>query len=54
MKRVAGSNSALQMHPFKVGTMDEVIYPATGTLDDWAYAATKYPSLITTCKNQPF
>ena len=23
----------------KVGTMNEVIYPASGTLDDWAFSA---------------
>jgi hypothetical protein len=29
--------------------MDEVIYPANGTFDDWAYAASKYPDVITKC-----
>lgn len=31
--------------------MSEVIYPASGTLDDWAYAVGKYPSIINTCNN---
>ncbi len=30
--------------------MDEVIYPATGTFDDWAYAAGKYNEVITECQ----
>ena len=34
--------------------MNEVVYPATGTLDDWAYAAGRFPSIITKCdKNNP-
>jgi len=31
------------MNEFKMGTMDEVIYPASGSFDDWAYAAGKFP-----------
>jgi hypothetical protein len=38
------------MDTFKLGTMNEVIYPARGTFDDWAYAAGKFPALITKCK----
>jgi hypothetical protein len=29
--------------------MYEVIYPATGTFDDWAYAAGKVTGIITKC-----
>ena len=31
------------MSAFKVGTMSDVIYPASGSLDDWAYAVGRYP-----------
>lgn len=43
MKRAGGENKELGMQPFKVGTMTEVIYPANGTFDDWAYAVGKFP-----------
>lgn len=54
MKRVGGSNKDLGIQQFKVGTMDEVIYAATGTFDDWAFAASRYPSIITKCQNHKF
>lgn len=31
--------------------MDEVVYPVIGTFDDWAYAASKYPEIMTKCTN---
>lgn len=34
--------------------MTQVIYPAPGTFDDWAYAASKNPSLITKCEKYKF
>lgn len=34
--------------------MNEVVYPATGTFDDWAYAAGKFPQFITQCRNIGF
>ena len=37
------------MKKFKVGTMNEVVYPAQGSFDDWAYAVTKFPEIITKC-----
>lgn len=30
-----------------MGTMDEVIYAAKGSLDDWAYSIGKYPEILT-------
>lgn len=38
MKFYGGYNKRLGISEFKTGTMDEVVYPADGTLDDWAYA----------------
>ena len=29
--------------------MDEVIYAAKGSLDDWAYAVGRHPEVITSC-----
>ena len=49
MERAGGSNRG--MKEFTVGTMDEVIYSARGTFDDWAYAVGKHPDIITTCRN---
>jgi hypothetical protein len=49
LKREGGESKKLGLMAFKTGTMDEVVYPATGTFDDWAYAAGKFPSIITTC-----
>ena len=49
MARVGGENKGLGMKEFRIGTMNEAIYPATGTLDDWAYAVGKYPEIITKC-----
>lgn len=43
MKKVGGENEKNGMTPFKVGTMDEVVYAAQGTFDDWAYAVGKFP-----------
>jgi len=34
--------------------MSETIYSARGTLDDWAYAAGKYPEVITSCANYQY
>jgi len=34
--------------------MSETIYSARGTLDDWAYAAGKYPEVITSCVNYQY
>jgi hypothetical protein len=34
--------------------MTEAIYPARGTLDDWAYAVGKYPEIITSCRNHVY
>jgi hypothetical protein len=34
--------------------MTEVIYPVSGTFDDWAYAASKFPQLITNCLNYQY
>ena len=48
MGREGGFNKKLDK--FTIGTMDEVIYPATGTFDDWAYAAGKYNDVITKCE----
>lgn len=42
------------MKPFRVGTMDEVIYAARGSFDDWAYAIGRYPEIVTKCKNEHF
>jgi predicted deacylase len=36
-----GEADPAKLQEFKVGTMSEVIYPASGTFDDWAYAASK-------------
>ena len=44
----------LGMQPFRVGTMDEVIYAAKGSFDDWAYAVGRYPSVVTHCQKQSF
>lgn len=49
LKREGGKSKVLGLMEFKTGTMDEVVYPATGTFDDWAYAAGKFPSVISTC-----
>ena len=38
LKYQGGSNSKMNLRKFKIGTMTESIYPAVGTLDDWAYA----------------
>lgn len=54
MKRVGGENKKLGMTGFKAGTMNEVIYPASGSLDDWAYAVGRYPSIITACDNYQY
>jgi hypothetical protein len=43
MQRVGGESKELGLPNFPIGTMDEVIYPAQGTFDDWAYAAGKFP-----------
>jgi hypothetical protein len=43
MNKAGGYNKELNMEKFKVGTMTEVIYPAIGTLDDWAYAVGRFP-----------
>lgn len=54
MKLVGGANSKIGMPEMRFGTMDEVIYPARGTFDDWAYAASKFPSMVTACKNYQY
>jgi hypothetical protein len=43
LKFYGGSNQIIKMSEFKIGTMNEVIYPASGTFDDWAYAGSWYP-----------
>lgn len=48
MGREGGNSSKLDQ--FKIGTMNEVIYPAIGTFDDWAYAAGKLSGVITKCE----
>jgi hypothetical protein len=40
-----------QMKKLKIGTMNEVVYPATGTLDDWAYAGNWDQSVPAKCDN---
>jgi hypothetical protein len=44
-----GKSDQLGLDEFQLGTMDEVVYAATGTFDDWAYAAGKFPTIITSC-----
>ena len=43
MRKAGGENKELGIKAFRVGTMDEVIYPARGSLDDWAYAVGRFP-----------
>ena len=38
LKLYAGYNQKLGIVQMKIGTMNQAIYPASGTLDDWAYA----------------
>lgn len=38
----------------KIGTMSESIYPANGTLDDWAYGGSWDTSVPLKCKKYQF
>jgi len=46
LKFYGGYNKKANINSFKTGTMDEIIYPASGTFDDWAYAASWYPKKV--------
>ena len=44
-----GYNPRLSIPQFSLGTMTESVYPAPGTLDDWAYAGSWDPSVPHRC-----
>lgn len=46
-----GEADHAKLQEFKVGTMSEVIYPASGTFDDWAYAASK-KGMVNPCQGK--
>lgn len=46
----AGSNLKIGMRKMEIGTMSEAIYPARGTLDDWAYAGSWGTTTPKKCK----
>jgi hypothetical protein len=39
MKEAGGSNTRIGMKTIKTGDMNTLIYPAKGSFEDWAYAA---------------
>lgn len=49
-----GKSDQLGLEEFQIGTMNEVVYPASGTFDDWAYAAGKFPTIINPCTNYKY
>jgi hypothetical protein len=51
LKFFGGSNKKMEINELSIGTMDEVVYPARGTLDDWAYAGSWFSSVPPTCNN---
>lgn len=54
LKFYGGKNSRINMKEFKIGTMTESIYPAEGTFDDWAYAASWDDSVPSNCSTYNF
>lgn len=42
LRYVGGENRKIGMDGFRIGTMDEVVYPVEGGFEDWAYAAEWY------------
>jgi predicted deacylase len=54
LQRQGGESRPLGLTKFRIGTMDEVVYPASGTFDDWAYAVGKFPQIITKCNGYSY
>jgi len=46
----AGSNPSVGMKQLINGTMNEIIYPVSGSFEDWAYAASWSPGMLQKCK----